>query len=77
MLFGDLVPGSFVKTDESQETLNFDYDWQNDKQKYQESQIREMSSYIKTKKDELTTDMMILEENVDVNTFSDMKKPCI
>lgn len=36
-----------------------------------------MSSYIKTKKDELTTDMMILEENVDVNTFSNMKKPCI
>ena len=32
-----------------------------------------MSSWIKTKKDVLTTDMMMSEENVDVNTFIDMQ----
>ena len=41
---------------------------------YLDSQIREMSSWIKTKKDRLTANVVMQEENVDVSTFSDMQK---
>lgn len=58
MLLADLLPGSFVNNDGSQQTPYSDYDWQNDKLKYLDSHIREMSS----------------NENVDVSTFSDMQK---
>jgi len=74
MLLADLVPGSFVSNDISQQTLDSNYDWQNDKLKYLDSQIREMSSWIKTNKDKLTANVKVPEKNVDVSTFSDMQK---
>ena len=53
MLLADLVPGSFVSKDETQQTLHSDCDWQNDKLKYQDSQIREMPSWLKTANDQV------------------------
>ena len=44
MLLADLVPGSFVTAEQSQQIVNSGYNWQNDRLNYQESQIREMSS---------------------------------
>ena len=54
MLLADLVPGSFVTAEQSQQIINSGYNWQNDRLNYQECQIREMSSWLKTNKEVLT-----------------------
>lgn len=51
ILLPDLVPGSCASDIQSQKISNSDYNWQSDRLKYQESQIREMSSWIKINKD--------------------------
>lgn len=38
MLLSDLVPGSFVTTDQLQQIVNSHYNWQSARLKYQESQ---------------------------------------
>ena len=74
MLLADLVPGSFVTIDGTQQTLHSDYDWQNDKLKYEDSQIKEMPSWLKTNKQTLAPQLNMPQENIDVSTFSDMQK---
>ena len=60
MVLAYLVPGSFVNNNNNmQETLQPEYDWQNDKLKYREHQIGEMPSWIKTKKDALGPAVML------------------
>lgn len=48
MLLIELVPGSLNAIDESHETLHTTYNWQNDRLKFKDSQIREMSSWLRT-----------------------------
>ena len=76
MFLEDLVLGSLVTSDGSQETLysGSDYDWQNDNHTYSETQIREMSSWIKTNKEASTINVVIPTKNVDVSMFSDTQK---
>ena len=73
MLLTDLVPRSFLTTDKPQQIVNSDYNWQNDRLKYQDNQIREMSSWIRTNK-ETSFEQTIQEQNIDVTTFSDMRQ---
>jgi len=66
---------SWVAPDiQSQNISNSDYNWQNDRLKYQESQIRQMSSWIKINKDASTQESLLQRENVDISTFSEMQK---
>ena len=78
MVLADLVPGSFVNSSNYnvQETIQTEWDWQNDKLKYCDHQIGEMPSWIKTKKDELGPAVMLQQHrcNIDVDTFSDMQR---
>lgn len=69
MLLADLIPGSF----ETEQSLHSEYTWQNDNVKYTESEIREMPSWLKTAKTILDPGQVIVHENIDVNTFSDMQ----
>ena len=55
MLVSDLAPRSFVTTDQPQQIVDLHYNWQSDRLKYQESQIREMSSWIKPNKESFTS----------------------
>jgi len=73
MLLADLVPGSFVTAEKSQQIVNSGYNWQNDRLNHQESQIREMSSWLKTNK-EVLTPRTVRQQNIDLTTFSDMQK---
>ena len=73
MLLADLVPGSFNTIDNSHETLHTSYTWQNDRLKFEESQIREMSSWITTNKKAFTS-RISTNQNTDVSTFSHMQK---
>ena len=79
MLLADLVPGSFVTNTESQQTFHSDYDWQDGKLKYQESQVREKSSWIKPNRDASSIpEIMMPRVNADVSNFSDnYAKACI
>lgn len=72
MLLADLARGSFVTNDKPQQIVNSDYNWQNDRLKYQENQIGEMSSWIRTNKEALH-ERTIPEQNCDITTFSDMQ----
>ena len=47
MLLTELVPGALNAIDESHETLHTTYNWQNDRLKFKDSQIREMSSWLR------------------------------
>ena len=51
------------------------YNWQSDRLKYQEIQIREMSSWIKTNKESFTSTTRT-EQNIDIYIakYSDMQK---
>ena len=49
------------------------YNWQNDRLKFEESQIREMPSWITTNKKSFTP-RTLADQNIDVRTFSDMQK---
>ena len=73
MLLSDLIPGVFVTTDQSQQIVNSHYNWQSDRLKYQQSKIKEMSSWIKTNKESFTSTIRT-EQNTDISTFSDMQK---
>lgn len=73
MLLSDLVPGTFITTDQPQQIVTSNYNWELDTLKYQESQIREMSSWIKTKKEVFITTTST-EQNIQISTFSDMQK---
>ena len=59
--------------DKSHETLHTSYNWQNDRLKFEESQLREMSFWITTNKKTFTP-RILRDQNIDVNTFSDMQK---
>ena len=72
MLLADLMPGSFVTNEEPQQIVNSDYNWQNDRLKYQKNQIREMSSWIRTNKEALR-ERTIPEQNCNITTFSYMQ----
>ena len=75
MDLADLIPGYFVNQDNiTQQTSQPDYDWQNDKIKYANHLIQEMPSWIKTKKDTLDSTFGLQQQNIDVNTFSDMQR---
>ena len=72
MHLADLIPGSFVNTTE--ETLQPDcnnYNWQNDKCKYEHHIIGEKPSWVKSKKD--TFSVALPQQNVDISTFTDMQ----
>ena len=58
---------------ESHEIATTNCNWQNDRLKYEESQIREISSWITTNKQAFTP-KTITNQNVDVSTFSEMQK---
>ena len=73
MLLTELVPGSLNAIDESHETLHTTCNWQNDRLKFKDSQIREMSSWLRMHKQAFTP-RTITDQNIDVSTFSDMKK---
>ena len=72
MLLSDLFPGTFVTTDQPQQIVDSNYNWEIDRLKYQESQITEMSSWIKTNKESFIIPRR--EQNIHVSTFSDMQK---
>ena len=74
MILADLIPGSFVTNNELDKSLTFPCDWQNDNFKYQHSQIKEMSSWIKKNKEVLNPELTNSTQNVDVNTLNDMQK---
>ena len=73
MLLSGLIPGVFVTTNQPQQIVNLHYTWQSDRLKYQQSQIKEMSSWIKTNKESFTSTIRT-EQNTDISTFSDMQK---
>ena len=74
MILADLIPGSFVTNNDLDKSLTPLCDWQNDNFKYQDSQIKEMSSWIKKNKDVLNPELTSARQNVDVNTLNDMQK---
>ena len=55
MLLSDLTPRSFDTTDQPQQIVDLHHNCQSDGLKYQESQLREMSSWIKTNKESFTS----------------------
>ena len=55
MILADLNPGSFVTNNDLDKSLTLPCDWQNDNFKYQDSQIKVMSLWIKKNKDVLNT----------------------
>ena len=71
MVLADLVPEYFVTRHKTQQTDDSDYDWQSDKLKYQENQIMEMSSWLKTSKNLLNPAVVMSQESNDITTFSD------
>jgi len=72
MHLADLIPGSFVNTTEETPYPDYNnYDWQNDKHKYADCIIGEITSWIKSKKD--TFSVALPRQNIDINTFSDMQ----
>ena len=73
MVLSDLIPGSFVTTDQPEQIDNSHCNWHSDRLKYQESQITEMSSWVKTNKESFTSTTRT-EHNIDISTFSDMQK---
>ena len=75
MLSSDLAPRSFVTTDQPQQIVDSHYNWQSDRLKYQESQIREMSSWIKTNKKSFSSTTRT-EQNIDIyiSKYSDVQK---
>ena len=75
MLLSDLTPRSFDTTDQPQQIVDLHYNCQSDRLKYQESQIREMSSWIKTNKESFTSTTRT-EQNIDIyiSKYSDMQK---
>ena len=75
MLLSDLAPRSFVTTDQPQQIVDSHYNCQSDRLKYQESQIREMSSWIKTNKESFTSTTRT-EQNIDIYIakYSEMQK---
>ena len=74
MLLADLLPGSVLTDNQSPQIDYSQYNWQSDKLKYQDSQIREMSAWIKTNNDAFTCTSGAIGETIDLNTFSDMQK---
>ena len=74
MILADLIPGSFVTNNDLDKSLTPPCDRQNDNFKYQDSQIKEMSSWIKKNKDVLNPELTNSRQNVDVNTLNDMQK---
>lgn len=74
MLLADLYPRSCAPDIQSQKISNSDYNWQTDRFKYQESQIKQMSSWIKINRDASTQESLLQRENVDISTFSEMQK---
>ena len=75
MLLSDLAPRSFDTTDQPQQIVDSYYNWQSDRLKYQESQIRKMSLWIKTNKESFTSTTRT-EQNIDIyiSKYSDMQK---
>ena len=75
MLLSDLTPISFDTTDQLQQIVDSYYNCQSDRLKYQEIQIREMSSWIKTNKESFTSTTKT-EQNIDIyiSKYSDMQK---
>ena len=74
MILADLIPGSFVTNNDLDKSLTPLCDWQNDNFKYQDSQIKEMSSWIKKNKDVLNPELTNSRQTVDVSTLNDMQK---
>ena len=74
MVLADLIPESFVTNNDLEKSLTPPCDWQNDNFKYQDSQIKEMPSWIKKNKDVLNPELTNARQNVDVNTLNDMQK---
>jgi hypothetical protein len=72
MDLADIVPGSFINTTKEipQPDCN-NYDWHGDRRKYADCLIREIPSWIKLKKD--TFSVALPQQNIDINTFSDMQ----
>ena len=50
---------------------NYNYDWKNDQRRYADCLIGEIPSWIKSKKD--TFSVALPQQNVDIDTFSDMQ----
>ena len=75
MLLSDLTPRLFDTTDQLQKIVDLHHNCQSDRLKYQESQIREMSSWIKTNKESFTSTTRT-EQNIDIyiSKYSDMQK---
>ena len=59
---------------ESQQTSICYCEWQSDKFKYQDSQIREIILWIKTNKGCPSPSMIMLEQNIDLSTFPEGKR---
>ena len=58
---------------QSPDSIHTSYNWQNDRLKYEESQIREMSSWIQTSKQAFKP-RTATDQNIDIITFSEMQK---
>lgn len=72
MDLADIIPGSFInKTKEIPQPDCNNYDWHGDRRKYADYLIREIPSWIKLNKD--TFSIALPQQNIDINTFSDMQ----
>ena len=71
MHLADLIPGLFVD-DGTQERCLPNFVWQIDRNNYTESEIAEMPSWVKTKKE--SNSGVIQQTVVDTSTFSDMQR---
>ena len=56
---------------QSPDPIHTSYNWQNDRLKYEESQIREMSSWIQNSKQAFKP-RTATDQNIDIITFSEM-----
>ena len=63
----------FVTGRQSPDPIHQSYNWKNDSLKYEESQIREMSSWIQTSKQAFKP-RTATDQNIDIITFSEMQK---
>ena len=63
----------FITGRQSPDTIHTSSIWQNDRLKYKESQIREMSSWIQTSKQAFKP-RTATDQNIDITTLSEMQK---
>ena len=71
MVLAELAPGSFVNENEVTLQPDCNYDWQQDNHNYPDHLLGEIPSWIKSNKETFSVELP--QQNIDLNTFSDMQ----